>query len=148
MSILELAGVEVEKVEEKPRSKKAPTPRWGTPEEKYRRLCMLALLCRYSYYHRATSLIDDYAYDRLEKLILRIEDKYRDLMHPRSPTFRVGSTRAEDYPRSVRDIWYIHEDDKKLFEPIGKAIEWFTRDAELEFFPGSTESVEESVAQG
>lgn len=106
---------------------------WGTPEEKYRRLCMLCMLCRYSYYCHSTSIVDDVTYDRLERVILFIEDKHRELMHPGSPTARPGSDRPESYPRSARDFYDRHVGDPRAFEPIGKAVEWFLVDAAKTF---------------
>ncbi len=112
---------------------KGPDPsRWGTEEERYRRLCMLILLCRYGYYCKKTSLISDEQYDRLEKLVARIEDENRTIIHRRTPTVTPGSDRAGDYPRSVQDIFASDESIGTL-AILGQTIEWFIKDG-CEFF--------------
>lgn len=119
---------------EPPKPKDPPKPKWGTPEEKYRRLCMLCLLCRMTYYIHAKSIVSDQTYDELERTILQIEDKHRDLLHPRSPTNFPGSSRVEDYPRSAQDLWEMHKDDRDdVWKAIEQAVVSFTKEARQEF---------------
>lgn len=104
---------------------------WGTPEERYRRLCLLAQLCRYAYYVKHVSLIPDTSYDELERAILRIESANRDIMdHHHSPTARPGSDRAETYPRSVLSLWHFCGDDSRTWQymeaVVAKAITFAT----------------------
>jgi hypothetical protein len=119
-----------QKSEKIPQAKK---PKWGTPEEKYRRLCMLILFTRFTYYCKHTEVIDEHQYNRLERLTLEIENKHRELIHPNSPTGRPGSTVETEYPRSVQDLWYCHEDSPDTFAPLRSAIDWFMDDAACTF---------------
>lgn len=88
---------------------------WGTPEERYRRLCMLAQLCRYAYYVKHVSIVPDGVYDHLERSILAIEKDHRELIDPRSPTGKPGSEKEGSYPRSVVDLWHFCGDDQRTF---------------------------------
>lgn len=119
-----------------PKSEKAAKvkkPKWGTPEEKYRRLCMLILFTRFTYYCKHTEVIDEHQYNRLERLTKLIEDANRELIHPNSPTFKPGSTVESEYPRSVQDLWYCHEGNPDTFAPLRSAIDWFMADAARTF---------------
>jgi hypothetical protein len=134
VSILDLIDEEpapAKKTAKKPSKKGAS--KWGTDEEHYRRLCMLVLLCRHTYYYHATSIVEDHEYDLVEDTLFKVEDKRRDLIHSKSPTFNVGSDREEDYPLSVRRIWEMHKDDPKLFVFIGKAVMSFRREIAKRF---------------
>ena len=131
-SILSSLMSDVRVTEKKPKAKKTKkkptaTPKekskWGTPVEQYRRLCLLAQFCRYSYYVKATSIIPDKLYDELEALILKVEDKNRQLQYDWSPTLRPGSDKDENYPRSVQDLWYCHGDDPRSFSSVQAVIE-------------------------
>lgn len=87
--------------------------KWGTVEEKHRWLCLLSQLCRYSYYCHGASIVADTTYDALENLIRDIERSKASLVDRRySPTRGPGSDKEETYPRSVRDVWEAHKDDK------------------------------------
>lgn len=98
--------------------------KWGTPEERYRRLCLLAQLCRYAYYVKSTSIIPDDVYDRLERVILRIEKENRTIIDGRrSPTGKPGSTKTEDYPRTVLNLWEFCGDDPRTFSSMQAVIE-------------------------
>jgi hypothetical protein len=109
--------------EPKPKAQKKAS-KWGTPEERYRRLCLLAQLCRYAYYVKHTSIIPDAVYDKLERVILRIEDKNRDIIdHRRSPTGKPGSDKAEGYPRTVLNLWDFCGDDPRTFAAMEAVIE-------------------------
>lgn len=131
-SIFDLVGQNrpVRKAERKARKKakrkaqKKSDERWGTPEEKYRRLCLHAQLCRFSYYVKNISLVSDEAYDRLERVILAIENSNREVMaHRYSPTCRPGSDKEEDYSRSVRIMWISPEDGELLRRHFGSVME-------------------------
>lgn len=115
------------------RAKKEKKPKWGTPEEKYRRLCMLCLLCRMTYYIHSKSLVSDQTYDQLELTIKEIEDRNRELIHPGSPSFHPGSEQERDYPRSAQMLWHLHKDDPPTWAAIEKAVVAFTREAREEF---------------
>ena len=97
-----------------PRAAKPKSSGWGTPEERYRRLCLLAQLCRYAYYVKHVSIIPDGVYDKLERVILCIEDQNREIIdNRRSPTGKPGSDRAESYPRTVLSLWDFCGDDPR-----------------------------------
>jgi len=105
-------------------TKKKESSGWGTPEERYRRLCLLAQLCRYAYYVKSTSIIDDILYDKLERVILYIEDKNRAIIdNQRSPTGKPGSDKDVDYPRTVLNLWDFCGDDPRTFDPMKSVIE-------------------------
>ena len=110
--------------EKKPRKKSGKKPKWGTPEEKYRRLCLHAQLCRFAYYVKNISIVPDEAYDRLERVILAIENSNREVMsHRYSPTCRSGSDKVGDYPLSVRIMWINPEDGELLQLHFRKVME-------------------------
>jgi len=123
-----------EKKASEPKEPKPPKkPKWGTPEEKYRRLCMLILFTRYTYYCKHTEVVDEHQYNRLERLTKLIENANRELIHPNSPTFKPGSEVESDYPRSVQDLWYCHENAPDTFAPLRSAIDWFMDDTARTF---------------
>ena len=108
--------------------------RWGTPEEKYRRLCMMCLLCRMVYYVHSKSVVSDDVYDRLEKTVVEVEDLHRELIDPKySPTGRPGSDNEKDYPRSVRFMWDNYKDDPSTWGKVAFAAESFISDARRDF---------------
>lgn len=107
---------------------------WGTPEEKYRRLCMQCLMCRMSYYVHSKSIVSDDVYDQLEKTILQIEDGNRELIDSKySPTGRPGSDNEKDYPRSVWFMWENYKDDPLTWERVERAVESFIAEARQDF---------------
>ena len=110
-SIFDLVGQSRPERKAKKKAKKKTKKKWGTLEEWYRRLCMICLILRYGYYCKSRSLFTDEEYDVLDKLILKIEDKNRALIHPNSPTSTIGSGVEESYPQSVRWCWSTHEED-------------------------------------
>ncbi len=129
VSIFKLVGQESRAKKKAAPKKKATNKKtkptgWGTPEEQYRRLCLLAQFCRYAYYVESKSIVDDQLYDRLERVILHIEDKHREIIDSRrSPTGKPGSSKREDYPRTVLDLWYCHGDDPRTFDSVAAVIE-------------------------
>lgn len=120
-------------VSKKPKSKKKKKAKakakgeksgWGTPVERYRRLCLLAQMCRFAYYVKATNIIPDELYDRVERVILRIEDKNRDIIdHRRSPTCNPGSDKADSYPLTVRSLWDFCGPDPRGYDSMQAVIE-------------------------
>lgn len=106
--------------------------KWGTLEEWYRRLCMVCLILRFGYYCRSKSLFADEEYDALEKLILKIEDGNRALIHPNSPTSTAGSDVEESYPQSVRWCWETHEEDG-TFDTLVKAFKVIVEETQAKF---------------
>ena len=115
-----------------PKKKVDKKQRWGTPEEKYRRVCMMCLLFRYGYYVHSKQVISEHEYNALEKFILMIEDKNRELASPNSPTVTIGSENEADYPRSVAAIWNMHERDGDLHQ-FADVLPAIVGDAEKEF---------------
>ena len=127
MSIFELTGQASPKRKVAKKAKKKGKKRWGTPEEKYRRLCLHAQFCRYAYYVKSTSIIPDELYDRLERTILAIEDANREVMDQRySPTCRPGSDNEKDYPCSVVYMWNlsgVDRDEPDFFAHFDKIVQ-------------------------
>lgn len=115
-----------------PKKKVEKKQRWGTPEEKYRRVCMMCLLFRYGYYVHSKQVISEHEYNALEKFIRAIEDQDRSLVNPNSPTLTVGSENKADYPRSVAAIWNMHERDDALHQ-FADILPVIVGDAEKEF---------------
>ena len=108
----------------KKKSKKKKAGKWGTPEERYRRLCLLAQLYRYCYYVKSTSIVSDCIYDKLERVIFKIEDANRDIIyHEYSPTGRPGSTIEADYPRSVQHTWNFTLRDRDDYDCVEAVLE-------------------------
>jgi len=133
-SIFDLVG-QSEKKRKRPAKKKKKTKKkyfgdkgWGTPEEKYRRLCLLAQLCRYSYYVHATNIIPDTAYDRVERLILKVEDRNRAIIDRWSPTNKPGSDKEADYPRSVQVTWQCSIKPRNEFDCVASVIDTAIKD--------------------
>ena len=124
-SIFDIVGQARPKKKAKARKKKPKKKsNWGTPEEKYRRLCLHAQLCRFAYYVKNISIVPDEAYDRLERVILAIENDNREVMsHRYSPACRSGSDKVGDYPLSVRIIWINPEDGELLQLHFRKVME-------------------------
>lgn len=67
----------------------------------YRHCCLLLLACQYSYYALAVELLTDAEYDRFNDRLAAFERENPSLKHPKSPTYSLGSERADSYPPSV-----------------------------------------------
>ena len=131
MSIFDLTGQARPKKKAakkvKKKAKKKGKRRWGTSEEKYRRLCLHAQFCRYAYYVKHVSIIPDELYDKLEHTILAIEDVNRTIIDQRySPTCRPGSDNEKDYPHSAVSMWSmsgVDRDEPDFFANFGEIVE-------------------------
>ena len=136
VSIFDLVGqarpkkkAKKKKAKKKKVEKKTPGG-WGTPVELYRRLCLLAQLCRYGYYVEHNSIITDAVYDKLESMIRAIEDKNREILeHRYSPTCQPGSDNPKNYPRSVHDLWAFSTDGPTIFSGMADVIDSATASA-------------------
>jgi len=137
------AAVFEEETAEEPEAPKLDYSRWGTPEERYRHLCMLCLLYRYAYYCHSVTLVSDEQYDRLERVIREVEENNRALIHRNSPTYRVGSTDEKDYPCSVLMLWGSYGGDREALSFVGRLIDHTLDQAVLDW--GLEENVKEVV---
>jgi NAD-dependent DNA ligase len=73
---------------------------------KYRTLC---LVHRFLYYVKAEPIASDFAYDMMERKLKAIIADYPALAHKADhasfcPTENVGSSNADDYPRSIEQL--------------------------------------------
>lgn len=131
-SIFDVVGQSRPERKTRKKVEKRAKKKWGTLEEWYRRLCMICLILRYGYYCKSRSLFTEEEYNALEKLILKIEDKNRAMIHPNSPTSTVGSEVEKSYPQSVRWCWNTHEEDG-TFDLLVPALKTIVRETQQKF---------------
>lgn len=74
------------------------------PEYLHRQLVTWCLCQRYRYYVLDSPVVSDADYDYIEDKIKELEDEY-SLNNKYSPTKKIGSTRREDYPPTIR-YWF------------------------------------------
>lgn len=89
---------------------------------------MFLLSCRFGYYCRGVTLVDDGTYDGFEAVICRFEGRHPEMRHPHSPTRTVGGDIEEHYPASVRR-WFDSCGDET---PTVDVAAWYQRFEELE----------------
>lgn len=131
-SIFNLVGQARPERKAKKKAKKKAKAKWGTFEEWYRRLCLVCLVLRFAYYCKSRSLFTEDEYNALEKLILKIEDKNRALIHSNSPTSTVGSDVEMSYPWSVRWCWKTNEKDD-TFDILVRAFKTIVKETQEKF---------------
>jgi NAD-dependent DNA ligase len=73
---------------------------------KYRTVC---LVHRYLYYVKSESIVSDFTYDMQERKLRELIAHYPALAHRADhasfcPTENVGSSNADDYPRSIEQL--------------------------------------------
>jgi len=73
---------------------------------KYRTIC---LVHRYLYYVKAESIVSDFNYDMMERKLKALISEHPALAHKADhssfcPTENVGSSSADDYPRSIEQL--------------------------------------------
>lgn len=85
---------------------------------------MLLLKHRYLYYVLNDPELSDIDYDKLEKEVEVFEKEHPELKHPKTPTCCLGSSREEDYPQSIRNLFKgrkakkkSSEDQKRVYKP-------------------------------
>ncbi len=79
------------------------------------------------YYKEGVSLISDSEYDRLSDRLQSLEKAHPDLMHPDSPTRRVGSDLTNDFPEVRHTIHVLSLDkaysDEAVLDFFSKSID-------------------------
>ncbi len=81
---------------------------WGSLQEQYTRKCMTVLMHNFLYYVLSDPTIEDHEYDKLFRDLEEFERKHPSLVHPKSPTQKVGSGNMIDYPRSILHLMKNH----------------------------------------
>lgn len=81
------------------------------------------------YYKEGISLVPDSEYDRLSDRLSMLEKEHPELMHPDSPTLRVGSDLTNDFPEVRHTIPVLSLDKAYSDEAV---LDFFSRSIEKE----------------
>ena len=102
-------------------------PRAMSAKEEIDKLTSELKVYQDKYYKEGVSLVSDSEYDRLSDRLAALEKEHPDLMHPDSPTLRVGSDLTNDFPEVRHTIPVLSLDkaysDAAVLDFFSKSIE-------------------------
>ena len=102
-------------------------PRAMSAKEEIDKLTSELKVYQDKYYKEGISLVSDSEYDRLSDRLAALEKEHPDLMHPESPTLRVGSDLTNDFPEVRHTIPVLSLDkaysDAAVLDFFSKSIE-------------------------